>query len=350
MKKKIMIMAGGTGGHIFPGLVIAKYLKKKGWHVSWIGTKDHIESILIPKHGINIDYINVSGLRGKKILDIIISLMKILYSFFQALLIIRKRKPNIILSMGGYVSGPGGLAAILYNIPLLVHEQNRISGLTNTFLSKISTKNMQAFLGALSNAEVVGNPIRKEIECIPSPFQRFHNRTGPLRILIIGGSQGSYILNKIVPESISLLKIDLLIWHQVGKGNQKKIEEKYKNIKKNKYKIIDFIDNIANAYSWADIIICRAGALTVSEISLVGLPAIFIPYPHKDQQQYLNALPLKTIGAAIIIEENNFTAHCLANILNQYDRKTLMKMAKKAQSIAISNSIKKITKIINNII
>ncbi|WP_422667156.1 cell division protein FtsW [Buchnera aphidicola] len=349
INKKIIILAGGSGGHIFPGLAIAKKLIKQGWKVKWIGTENHIEAQLIPQNNIKIHFIKIYGLRNANFLKLIMSPMYILYSCYKIKKIIRYWSPNIILGMGGYVSGPGGLAAWLSGIPLIIHEQNTVAGLTNQFLSKISTKNTQAFSGTLINGEIVGNPVRESIINIPLPKYRFKYRTGPLRLLITGGSQGSHILNNILPKISILLKNKFIIWHQIGNNPIESIQQKYDKNSLYKHKITNFIKNIDSAYSWADLIICRSGALTVSEISIIGLAAIFIPYPHKDQHQYLNALELKNIGAAIIINEEQFNINIIINILRSLDRKKLFYMAEKARLLGIRNSTSKITNIIENI-
>lgn len=347
--KKIIIMAGGSGGHVFPGLTIARYLIKKGWHVNWIGTKNSIESEIIPKYGIKIHFIKIKGLRNANLKNLIYSPIYILRAYYCVKKIIKNWSPNIILGMGGYVSGPGGIAAWKSNIPLIIHEQNKITGITNYWLSKVSTQNIQAHPGTLKNAIVVGNPVCESIIKVPTPIKRFKNREGLLRILVIGGSKGSSILNHILPEVFFLLKEKIIIWHQTGNHELEQTKKKYKKFGLNQYFITCFIKNIASAYEWADIIICRAGALTVSEISIVGLAAIFIPYPHKDKQQHRNAEDLAAIGAAQIIDQSNFNTVSIFNILNSLNRNKLLIMAEKALSLGVRNTTKNIFNIINNI-
>ncbi|AAM67773.1 undecaprenyldiphospho-muramoylpentapeptide beta-N-acetylglucosaminyltransferase [Buchnera aphidicola] len=347
--KRIIILAGGSGGHVFPGLTIAKHLIKKGWDINWIGTKNKIESEIIPKCNIKIHFIKIQGLRNSSLKNLIMTPINVLNSYLQVRKIIKNWIPDIILGMGGYVSGPGGLAAWSCKIPFILHEQNKIAGITNKLLSKISTKNMQAFSGTLLNAEIVGNPIRKNIIDIPPPIKRFKNRKGPLRILIIGGSQGASIFNKILPKISFFLQEKAIIWHQSGNNDLQKTRKKYKKYSTYKHIVSSFIKNIAEAYEWADIIISRSGALTVSEITVVGLGAIFIPYPHKDKQQYLNAEDLENNGAAKIIEQSMFTAELIIKILNSLNREKLFIMAKKAYSLGIRNSTSKISKIIHDV-
>ncbi|AHG60158.1 Murg [Buchnera aphidicola str. G002 (Myzus persicae)] len=343
-------MAGGSGGHIFPGLAIANYLIKQGWSVNWIGTENNLESKIIPQHGIKIHFIKIKGLRDSSFKNLISSPIYILRSYYQIKKIIKNWSPDIILGMGGYVSGPGGVAAWRTKIPLILHEQNKIAGLTNRWLSKISTKNMQAFPNVLINAEVVGNPVCENIINIPSPKKRFKNRKGALRVLVVGGSQGASILNSILPKVSFLLQEKIIIWHQVGTLELEKTQKNYKNLGLKNYIITDFINNIASAYEWADVIICRSGALTVSEVSIVGLGAIFIPYPHKDEQQYRNAQNLEKIGAAKIIDQSDFNTKLIVKIINSLNRNQLLIMAEKAYSLGIRNSTLKIFKIIKKII
>ncbi|QCI23765.1 undecaprenyldiphospho-muramoylpentapeptide beta-N-acetylglucosaminyltransferase [Buchnera aphidicola (Macrosiphoniella sanborni)] len=345
--KKIIIMAGGSGGHVFPGLTIARYLIKKGWHVNWIGTKNSIESKIVPKYGIKMHFIRIKGLRNANLKNLFYSPIYILRSYYNIKKIIKNWAPDIVLGMGGYVSGPGGIAAWHSNTPLIIHEQNKIAGMTNRWLSKISTKNIQAHPGTLKNAIAVGNPVCESIIKIPIPIKRFQNRQGFLRILVLGGSQGASILNRVLPEAFALLKEKCIIWHQTGNNELEKTKKKYKKFGLSKCFITCFIENIASAYEWADIIISRSGALTVSEITIVGLAAIFIPYPHKDKQQHRNAEELEAIGAAKIIDQSNFNTLLIVNILNSLNRKTLLIMAEKAFSLGMRNATKNIFNIIN---
>ncbi|CUR53651.1 UDP-N-acetylglucosamine--N-acetylmuramyl-(pentapeptide)pyrophosphoryl-undecaprenolN-acetylglucosaminetransferase [Serratia symbiotica] len=336
--KRLMIMAGGTGGHIFPGIVIAHYLIKKNWNIRWIGTIDRIEADLVPKNGIKISFINISSLRGKKIKHKLYTLFNIYKAIKQAKLIINQFQPNVVLCMGGYVSGPSGLAAWLCGIPIVLHEQNSVAGFTNKCLSYFAKTILQAFPGAFSNAKVVGNPLRDDILSLKTPNERFSGRTGPIRILVMGGSQGAQILNQEVVKIAKYLGNTITLWHQVGQGSLTKILFEYKKIGQKQHKVTEFIDDIASAYTWADIVICRSGALTVSEITAVGLPAIFVPFQHKDRQQYWNALPLEKAGVAKIIEQSKFKANIVCKLLKNWKRPILLDMAKKSYLITKSNS------------
>lgn len=344
-QKKLFVMAGGTGGHIFPALAVANELQKRGWQIRWLGTADRMEAILVPANGIDIDFIKISGIRGKGLKAKLLAPLQIFRAIFQAKKYINAYKPNAVLGMGGYVSGPGGVAAKLSGVPVILHEQNGVAGLTNKWLSYFAKVTLQAFPGAFRHAEVVGNPVRESLENLPSPQVRYADRTGPLHILVVGGSQGAQILNNIIPGVAIALADRAVFWHQVGKNNLEKTVNLYGNAA-NQHKIVEFIDNMDDAYAWADLVICRSGALTVSEISVVGLAAIFVPFQHKDRQQYWNAKPLEEIGAGIIIEQPEFTHEKLMTQLQGMDRECLSEMAIKAKSTQIVHSAKRVADII----
>ncbi|RKS86944.1 UDP-N-acetylglucosamine-N-acetylmuramylpentapeptide N-acetylglucosamine transferase [Orbus hercynius] len=348
MIKKILIMAGGTGGHVFPGLAVAQELIQQGWQVRWLGTADRMEAQLVPQHGIDIDFITISAIRGKGILAKLLAPIRIFKAVIQARKIIKIYQPDVVLGMGGYVSGPGGLAAKLCGIPVVLHEQNGIAGLTNQWLSKIATVVLQAFPSAFKDAKVVGNPVRTDILSLPSPQERFTEHQGKLRILVMGGSQGAKILNEVIPVAFKQVADRFEIWHQTGKGSQDKVLSAYEGIDMTHNKVSEFIDDVAEAYRWADLIICRSGALTVSEIQVVGLGAIFVPFMHKDRQQYWNAKLLQDIGAAQIIEQIHFTSDKLVTILTSLDRNQLLSMANKASSLAIKDSALEVAQAIND--
>ncbi|URJ30218.1 undecaprenyldiphospho-muramoylpentapeptide beta-N-acetylglucosaminyltransferase [Blochmannia endosymbiont of Camponotus sp.] len=346
-KKRILIVAGGSGGHVFPGLSVAHYLIDNGYQVVWLGTADRIEAKLVPKYGIDIKFIHIKRWHGEKLYIKCIMPLYICLAVYQARKIIKYWKPDIVLGMGGYVSGPSGLAAWTCGIPLIIHEQNRIIGLTNRYLSMFAAKVLQGFPNTFPNAKIVGNPIRRTILAIPNPVKRWQGRVGPIRVLVIGGSQGAHILNKIIPNMAEKLSNKLIIWHQVGEQDFKKVKWAYQKIKQSCHKIVKFIDDIAQAYSWADILISRAGALTVSEVSVVGLPAIFVPFiHHKDRQQYWNAMSLVQVGAAKIIEQQNFTSDYVSTVLESWDRKTLCSMAQRARDVAMPNATQQVSQII----
>lgn len=344
MTKKLLVMAGGTGGHVFPAIAVANVLQQQGWQVEWLGTKDRMEAQLVPKHGIAIHFIEISGLRGKGIKALLAVPFKILRAILQARKIIKTYQPDAVLGMGGYVSGPGGVAAKLAGVPIVLHEQNAVAGLTNKWLAKIATRVLQAFPTAFADAEVVGNPVRADLFALPAPQQRFSQREGALRILVVGGSQGARVLNLLMPKVAAQLTKDVVIRHQAGKGNSEAIKALYpQNIKVN---VSDFIDDMAAAYAWADVVICRSGALTVCEIAAAGVPAIFVPFQHKDQQQYLNARYLADAGAAEIIQQAELTPERVVEFLQKWERPTLLAMAEKAQSKAAPTAAQRVAETI----
>lgn len=344
MTKRLMVMAGGTGGHVFPGLAVAHHLMAQGWQVRWLGTADRMEADLVPKHGIDIDFIRISGLRGKGVKALLLAPVRIFNAWRQARAIMKRYQPDVVLGMGGYVSGPGGLAAWSLGIPVVLHEQNGIAGLTNKWLAKIATKVMQAFPGAFPNAEVVGNPVRADVLALPLPEQRLAGREGPVRVLVVGGSQGARVLNQTMPQVAQHLGEHVTIWHQTGKGAQQSVQEAYAAVGQPQHKITEFIDDMATAWGWADVVVCRSGALTVSEIAAAGLPAIFVPFQHKDRQQYWNALPLEKAGAAKIFEQPQFTAEAVAQTLQSWDRQTLLDMAQRARNTAIPDATERVAR------
>lgn len=340
--KRLMVMAGGTGGHVFPGLAVAHHLMAQGWQVRWLGTADRMEADLVPKHGIEIDFIRISGLRGKGIKALLAAPLRIFNAWRQARAIMKAWQPDVVLGMGGYVSGPGGLAAWSCGIPVVLHEQNGIAGLTNKWLAKIASKVMQAFPGAFPKAEVVGNPVRTDVLALPLPAVRLAGREGPTRVLVIGGSQGARVLNQTMPQVAAWLGDSITLWHQVGKGALDEVNQGYIQVNQTQHKVSEFIDDMAAAYAWADVVVCRSGALTVSEVAAAGLPAIFVPFQHKDRQQYWNALPLEQAGAAKIYEQPQFTSEVVAATLAGWDRATLLNMAEKARAVAIPDATERV--------
>ncbi len=345
--KKLMVMAGGTGGHVFPAIAVAQYLQTQGWEICWLGTVDRMEAQLVPKHGIPIDFIQISGLRGKGLIALLKAPFKILRAIWQARKIIKKQQPNAVLGMGGYVSGPGGIAAKLCGVPVILHEQNAVAGLTNKWLAKIATSVLQAFPTAFPQTEVVGNPVRQSLFSMESPDARFANRTGKLRVLVVGGSQGARVLNQTLPEVVKALADRVSIRHQVGAGSLENVTALYGELAQSEdVQITEFIDDMAEAYAWADLVICRSGALTVCELAAVGTPAIFVPFQHKDRQQYLNAKYLADANAAEIIEQVDLTAEKLIQMIEALDRKKLLQMAMNAKKMATPQAAQRVAEVI----
>ena len=346
MAKKLLVMAGGTGGHVFPAIAVAHELQQQGWDIRWLGTRDRMEADLVPKHGIPIEFIQISGLKGKGIGALLTAPFAILRAIFQARKIIKNYQPDAVLGMGGYVSGPGGVAAKLCGVPVILHEQNAVAGLTNVWLSKIARRTLQAFPNAFPHAEVVGNPVRQDLFEIEAPEQRFAERGYPVNVLVMGGSQGAMVINQTVPEVAKALGHSVMISHQVGKGKLEGVEEVYQQTGNGA--ACEFIDDMKAAYDWADIVICRSGALTVCEIAAAGLPAILVPFQHKDRQQFLNAEYLAGAGAAVIIEQKEFNPESLLNALQPLvaDRQKLMEMAIKARQMAKPLAAKRVAEVI----
>lgn len=346
MAKRLLVMAGGTGGHVFPAIAVARELQQQGWDICWLGTKDRMEADLVPKHGIPIQFIEISGIKGKGLGALLKAPFAILRAVLQARKIIKNYQPHAVLGMGGYVSGPGGIAAKLCGVPVILHEQNAVAGLTNHWLSKVAKRTLQAFKTAFPDAEIVGNPVRQDLFEICSPEQRFTERGYPIHILVMGGSQGAKVINEVVPIVAQHLGHTVFVSHQVGKGKLQGVEEIYRTTENGIAS--EFIDDMKSAYEWADLVICRSGALTVSEIAAAGLPAIFVPFQHKDRQQFLNAQYLANEGAAVIIEQADFTAENLLSVLEPLiaDRQKLLEMAIKARQMATPTAAKRVAEVI----
>ncbi|KZN37352.1 hypothetical protein N474_06795 [Pseudoalteromonas luteoviolacea CPMOR-2] len=319
MTKKILVAAGGTGGHIFPGIAVAQQLKDAGWEVSWVGTADRMEAQVVPKHGFDIDFITVKGLRGNGLKRLFQAPMMILKAVFAAKKILSKHKPDVVLTMGGYVTGPVGVAAKLSGVPLVIHEQNAVAGMSNKLLAKLANRVLCAFKGAFpeTKCDVVGNPIRNSVTQIrPKPIEQSVN------CLVVGGSLGAKVLNENLPSIFDTLRElghrELSIWHQSGKGNAQSVATAYRDCQF-AYKVDEFIENMDQAYEWADIIICRAGALTVSEVAAAGKMAVFVPLPHAvDDHQTLNATVLVDEGAALIMPQSKLNKQNMVTLLEPY--------------------------------
>ncbi len=350
VRRPVMVMAGGTGGHVFPALAVANYLREKGENIVWMGTESGLESRLVPAAGFPIEWLTIEGIRGKGILTKIKAPFKLAIACLQALKLLRKHKPRALLGMGGFASGPGGLMAWVLNIPLIIHEQNAVIGLTNKLLNRFARVKYFAFPQAASNIEesiVVGNPVRKELLQIEAPESRYQNRLQQtLNVLIIGGSLGAKTLNETLPAALN--KIDISqrpeILHQCGAGKMKDCSALYKKLGV-KANLTEFLDDMKAAYEWADLVICRSGALTVAELSAVGIASILVPYPyHVDDQQLHNAAFLVDAEAAFVKQDKEFTADYLCkmliNLSNQKEQ--LMKMACNARKVAYTDAARQV--------
>ena len=373
--RPVLIMAGGTGGHVFPALAVADELRLRGVPVVWLGTKAGIESRLVPAAGYPIEWLSIAGLRGKNNLTLLIAPFRLVVACWQALRVLLKRKPCAVLGMGGFASGPGGLMAWLMRKPLLVHEQNAIAGLTNKILSGFATTVLQAFPNVFKQARTTGNPVRQSICELDEPLKRFEKRSGEeqkLRVLVIGGSLGAVKLNQIIPQALARISVENRpdVIHQTGeknfssaitfyedenvaisdevnggKNNKNKNSNDSSNDKNNTIKVKAFIDDMPGVYQWADLVICRSGAMTVFELAAAGVASVLIPYPHAvDDHQTQNALYLERAGAAIIKQQSDLTADWIAELLADFsvNREKLKEMAVAARKLAIPHSAKTI--------
>ncbi len=325
--KKVLIMAGGTGGHVFPGLAVAKLLREQGTQVDWLGTRKGLEARLVPEASFPMHFISISGLRGKDLIDKLLMPWRLLVAIIQALHIIHQFKPDVVLGMGGFVSGPGGVASWLLRYPLVVHEQNAKVGLTNQWLARIATKVLEGFPNTFSrrkNVVTVGNPLRKEIAELPGPVARFDESMtsdSQMRLLVLGGSLGAKVINEMVPRVLA--KIPSLqrpqVYHQTGERHFEETRQAYQAAGV-KAEIKAFISDMDKAYAWADVVLCRAGALTISELCAAGLGAILIPYPHSvDDHQTANANYMVKHQAALLIQQASLTDEVLIETLKEFD-------------------------------
>ncbi|MCB1773037.1 MAG: undecaprenyldiphospho-muramoylpentapeptide beta-N-acetylglucosaminyltransferase [Gammaproteobacteria bacterium] len=339
MAARITIMAGGTGGHVFPALAVAHELAGRGWQVSWLGTPDSFESRVVPQHGFELDTIAAFRLRGQGLLDRLLAPVRLLRAMWQAQSVLRRRRPQVVLGMGGFVTGPGGLVSRLLGLPLVVHEQNAIPGLTNRWLARIASRVLEAFPGSFAgrpDAIATGNPVRAEIAALPAPAPIDDDRA--LRLLVIGGSLGAQALNEGVPAAVAMLSADTqpAIRHQAGRDRADATRAVYVGLGV-EADVVEFVDDMAAAYQWADLLICRAGALTVSELMAAGRPAVLVPFPFAvDDHQTVNARFLTAADAAVMMPQGDMTAEGLAGLLRELlgDRGRLYRMAQRAYALA----------------
>lgn len=346
--RPVLIMAGGTGGHVFPALAVADELHSRGVPVVWLGTKAGIESRLVPEAGYPIEWMSITGLRGKNTLTLLLAPVRIVMACWQALGVLLRRRPCAVLGMGGFASGPGGLMAWLIRKPLLVHEQNAIAGMTNKILARFANVVMQAFPGVFKYAKTTGNPVRQSICKLTPPEDRFAQRHGQdnLRLLVIGGSLGAVKLNEIIPQALAKVAQSECpeVIHQTGLKNIDTAKDCYKDAGV-EAKVEAFIDDMPTAYEWADLVICRSGAMTVFELAAAGVASILVPYPYAvDDHQTGNAHYLENTGAAIIRQQDELTTDWLVGVINDFsaNRKKLLAMAVAARKLAIPGSAKTI--------
>jgi len=336
MSRIVMIMAGGTGGHVMPGLAVAQRMRQRGWRVLWMGNPSGMEASLVPKHGIEMRWVRFGGLRGKGWATRLMLPVNLLRAFWQALKALRESRPGVVLGLGGYITFPGGMMSSLLGIPLVLHEQNSVAGLANRVLSRVADRVLVAFPDTLPGAEWCGNPVRAEIADVAPPAQRFAGRQGALRLLVVGGSLGAQALNDTVPRALALLAPAErpVVTHQSGTAHRAALEANYRQAGV-EATLVDFIDDMAGAYAGADLVVCRAGAMTVSELAAAGVASVLVPYPHAvDDHQTGNARFLSERGAALLLPQAELDPQRLADLLRGLTREHLLAMAQRAREAA----------------
>ncbi len=334
----VVIMAGGTGGHVFPALAVAKVLRERGVPVVWLGVPGSMESRLVPANGFPIEWVRVAGIRGKGAAAWLLAPLRILRAVAQAMGVLRRLRPRSVLGAGGYVSGPGGVAAWLLRIPLLIHEQNAIAGLTNRWLARLANQVLEAFPGSFGPgvpARTIGNPVRAEIAAVAAPEVRFAGRESRSRLLVIGGSLGAQRLNAVLPQALALVaeQIRPQVRHQSGERGLDAARAAYAQARV-EADVLPFVDDMAAAYAWADLAVCRAGAMTIAELQAAGLGAVFVPFPSAtDDHQTKNADVMVRVGAARVIQERDLTPQRLGETIAELvaDKARLLKMAQAAR-------------------
>ena len=333
-------MAGGTGGHIFPGLAVAEQARAAGWQIVWMGARGGMEERLVPRHGYSTAWIRAKAARGKGLVQKLLLPANLLYSFWESARHIRRIRPDVVLGLGGYVAFPGGMMASLLGRPLALHEQNAIAGVANRVLAGVSDKVMVAFPKALPKAEWTGNPVRADIAALSKPEERFRDRTGPLRLLVVGGSLGAQALNENVPRALALLDPRPLVVHQAGEKHLDALRKHYAEAGV-QGELVAFIDDMAARYAAADLVICRAGAMTIAELSAGGLASVLVPFPFAvDDHQTANARFLADEGAAVLLPQKDMTPERLAAVIGELDRTKLLDMARKARALGKPDAAK----------
>ena len=343
-QKTALIMAGGTGGHIFPGLAVAEELRARGWRVHWLGAPGSMESRIVPQHGFPLELIDFSGVRGKGLATLALLPLRLLRAFWQALQVVRRVKPDVVVGLGGYITFPGGMMGVLCGKPLVLHEQNSVAGMANKVLAGVADRVFTAFPGVLKKAQWVGNPLRAAFTRQAAPSERFVGRTGPLRLLVVGGSLGAQALNDIVPRALALIPAENrpVVTHQSGATQIDTLRANYQAAGV-QAELTPFIDDTASAFAAADIIVCRAGASTVTEIAAVGAAAIFVPFPFAvDDHQTTNARFLVGAGGGWLVQQSDLTPEGLAKMLLNSERTALVDIAEKAKNMQKINATREV--------
>ena len=343
-QKTALIMAGGTGGHIFPGLAVAEELRARGWRVHWLGAPGSMESRIVPQHGFPLELIDFSGVRGKGLATLALLPLRLLRAFWQALQVVRRVQPDVVVGLGGYITFPGGMMGVLCGKPLVLHEQNSVAGMANKVLAGVADRVFTAFPGVLKKAQWVGNPLRAAFTRQAAPSERFVGRTGPLRLLVVGGSLGAQALNDIVPRALALIPAENrpVVTHQSGATQIDTLRANYQAAGV-QAELTPFIDDTASAFAAADIIVCRAGASTVTEIAAVGAAAIFVPFPFAvDDHQTTNARFLVSAGGGWLVQQSDLTPEGLAKMLLNSERTALVDIAEKAKNMQKINATREV--------
>lgn len=347
--KTLMIMAGGTGGHVYPALAVADDLRARDVEVFWLGTQRGLEARVVPEAGIDIEWITIGGIKGKGWVTRLLAPIRIAIAMLQTGVVIFRRRPEAVLGMGGFVAGPGGLTAWLLRVPLLIHESNAVAGLTNKWLARIASRVLVGFPDVLAGSrhrQYVGNPVRAEITALPVPAERLADRSGPLRLLVVGGSLGAQVFNEIVPQAVAELPADITVdvRHQSGRD---KLDGTLQNYARSgaEADVHEFISDMAAAYAWADVVVCRAGAMTVAELTAAGVAAILVPYPYAIyDHQTANARFLADQDAAILLPQPDFSTTRLVALLTELagDRERVLGLSTRARQLAVTDATQEV--------
>ena len=343
----ILVMAGGTGGHIFPGLAVASYLRTCGWKVSWLGNPSGMEYRLVSAHHIPFEAVDFGGLRGKGLKTKLMLPINLFRAALQSWKIMRRLKPNVVLGMGGYITFPGGLVSRILKHPLVLHEANSVAGSANRVLAKIATCTLTGFPNTMENAEWVGNPIREVFDVLATPTVRYEQRQGRLALLVVGGSLGAAALNETIPAALALIPFESrpVVIHQAGEKHLAELQERYTSLGV-QADVLAFIDDMPAAYGQADLVICRSGAMTVSELAACGVASCLIPFPFAiDDHQTANARFLSDAKAAILLPQNNLNPTDLALMIQHFDRAALKQMAQYAHALAKPHATKRVAEV-----
>ncbi|MEK6662881.1 MAG: undecaprenyldiphospho-muramoylpentapeptide beta-N-acetylglucosaminyltransferase [Pseudomonadota bacterium] len=357
--RTVMIMAGGTGGHVYPGLAVASELRVQGWRVVWLGTRAGLEAKLVPEAGIEMVWLKFGGVRGKGLLRLVWLPLQIVIAFIQSARAIFKYRPDVVLGLGGYTAFPGGMMASLFNRPLVIHEQNSIAGLTNRVLACLADKVLVAFPAAFNGPkdkpipcrqvtlECCGNPVRSDIAALAEPAARMQSRSGNLRVLVVGGSLGAQALNEAVPRALKLIDAAVRpeVVHQAGLKHIEQLQANYADAGVSA-EVLAFIDDMATRYAWCDVVVCRAGALTIAELAAAGVASVLVPFPHAvDDHQTSNAKFLSEAGAALLLPQTELTPQKLAQLLREFTREKLLVMADKARALAKPDATRRVAQV-----